>query len=402
MPDQDIVVVGAGISGLSFAYHAARAGRSVRVLEKGARAGGCIQSQRVDGGFWFELGAHTCYNSYQALLAMLEERGALGELLAREKAPFRLLRDGQIRKITQELALFELLTSAPRLLTSKKQGKSVREYYGRIVGAGNYARVFGPLFAAVPSQPADDFPAEMLFKSRTRRKDVPRSFTLKGGLSSAIEAIATVPGVTVETSAGVGAIEREGGGFVVRAGEASYRARQVVLAVPPPAGASLLRAVLPEVARALDSMKAATVETVGVVVRKGALALERVAGIIPLDGRFFSAVSRDVVSDPGYRGFSFHFKPGATLEARLSIVSEVLKVERKKLEHLAERQVVLPSPVVGHAAVVAEIDRVLADSGLFIAGNYFDGLSIEDCVNRSVREVGRLCGGNLHRPILDN
>lgn len=392
MADADLVVVGAGISGLSFAFHGAKAGRTVQVLEQTARAGGCLQSHRAPEGFWFELGAHTAYNSYQALLAMLEERGVLNQLLAREKAPFRLLRDGQLRKIGQELSLLELLVSAPRIVTARKGGKSVREYYGRLVGAGNYQRVFGPLFAAVPSQPADDFPAEMLFKKRSRRKDVPRSFTMQGGLSAAIEALAAAPGVAVETGAQVTAIEREGDAFVVRAGECLHRARHVAVAVPPPAAAGLLREAFPELAAALGRIKAATVETVGVVVRKEALSLERVAGIIPLDGSFFSAVSRDPVTDPAYRGFAFHFKPGQALEERLALIARVLGVGREKLEQVVERQVVLPSPVVGHGEVVRELDHRLAGTGLFLTGNYFDGLSIEDCVNRSVREVERLRG----------
>jgi protoporphyrinogen oxidase len=390
MVDADLVVVGAGISGLSFAHACARAGRTVRVLEQTARPGGCLQSQRAQGGFWFELGAHTCYSSYQALLAMLEDRGALKLLLPREKAPFRLLRDGQLRKISQELGLFELLVSAPRLVTTRKGGKTVREYYGRLVGAGNYQRVFGPLLAAVPSQPADDFPAEMLFKSRKRRKDVPKSFTMQAGLSSAIEALAATPGVSVETSATVTALERAGDGFVVHSGSGSYRARHVAVAVAPPAAVGLLRGAFPELAAALGQIKAATVETVGVVVRKEALTLERVAGIIPLDGRFFSAVSRDPVSDATYRGFAFHFKPGQSLDARLATIAQVLNVGQDRLEQVVERRVVLPSPVVGHAELVRELDALLAGTGLFITGNYFDGLSIEDCVNRSAREAARL------------
>ena len=392
MAEQDLVVVGGGISGMSLAQACAKAGRTVRVFEREARAGGCIQSHRIDGGFWFELGAHTCYNSYRSLLAILEERGALGELLPREKAPFRLMVGGEIRKIAKELGVLELLFSAPRLLTTKKQGQSVREYYGRLVGARNYQRVFGPLFAAVPSQPADDFPAEMLFKSRTRRKDVPRSFTLRGGLSTAVEAMAKAPGVAVETGAEVTALLRGGDGFLVRTGAAEHRARHVALAVPPPVGARLLREAFPEAAAALEKIKSATVETVGVAVRKEALSLERVAGIIPLDGRFFSAVSRDTVTDPSWRGFAFHFKPGGGRDERLGVIAETLKVERGRLEHVVERRVVLPSPVVGHADVVAELDRRLEGTGLFLTGNYFDGLSIEDCVNRSAREAARLLG----------
>src|SRR5512139_3132533 len=94
MPSHDVLVVGAGISGACFAYHAARAGRSVLVVEREARPGGCLSSERTPSGFWYELGAHTCYNSYGALLEVLEGCGLLGELQARGKPVLRFL-DGE-------------------------------------------------------------------------------------------------------------------------------------------------------------------------------------------------------------------------------------------------------------------------------------------------------------------
>jgi hypothetical protein len=140
----------------------------------------------------------------------------------------------------------------------------------------------------------------------------------------------------------------------------------------------------------LGRIKSATIESVGVVVRRELIPIDRVAGIVPLDGRFFSAVSRDIVPDDTYRGFAFHFRPGGALEKRLAVIAEVLQVSRANLEQVTERRVVLPSPVVGHADLVLEIDRLLTGTPLGITGNYFDGLSIEDCVTRSVREAARL------------
>ena len=55
----------AGVSGLSYAFRAAKAGRKVLVIEReAARVGGCLHSHRLADGYWFELGAHTTYNSY--------------------------------------------------------------------------------------------------------------------------------------------------------------------------------------------------------------------------------------------------------------------------------------------------------------------------------------------------
>ena len=75
MNNPEVVVVGAGISGLSFAWKAAQTGRQVLVLEERDRIGGCIYSCRYDDGYWYELGAHTVYNSYSGLLDIAIEAG---------------------------------------------------------------------------------------------------------------------------------------------------------------------------------------------------------------------------------------------------------------------------------------------------------------------------------------
>ena len=97
---------------------------------------------------------------------------------------------------------------------------------------------------------------------------------------------------------------------------------------------------------------------------------------------------------PGYRGFSFHFKSGRlTFEAKLKRVAEVLKVRQEDLQQAVQRESRLPSPVVGHGALVAEIDRSIASGKLFITGNYFAGMAVEDCIVRSKKEFQRLSGG---------
>jgi oxygen-dependent protoporphyrinogen oxidase len=47
--DADVVVVGAGLSGLTTAFQVMQQGRRVAVIEAAARPGGVIGSQRRDG-----------------------------------------------------------------------------------------------------------------------------------------------------------------------------------------------------------------------------------------------------------------------------------------------------------------------------------------------------------------
>ena len=78
----DLIVIGAGISGLAMAFEAKQAGLNVLVLEKEQRAGGCFESAMVEGedSFWLEMGTHTCFNSYGRLLKILEQLGLMDQL----------------------------------------------------------------------------------------------------------------------------------------------------------------------------------------------------------------------------------------------------------------------------------------------------------------------------------
>ena len=400
VPTNDVVVLGGGVSGLSFAFHAAQAGRSVHVVEQDPRAGGCIDTRTAPGGFWLELGAHTCYNSYGAFIELLEGLDLLSELQPRGKAVLRFL-DGDavapgknLGALLRRMSLWQLARSLPRMFGASPDGKTVRAHYGRIVGADNYERVLGPMLSAVPSQSADDFPADMLFKKRSRRKDVLRSFTLKGGLGAVAERIRRRPGITIATGRGATAVERDGTGFAVTLdGGERLRAELLAIATPPRTAARLLAGVVPAAAARVGEIGEATVDSVGVVVRADQVpAVPYSTFLIPRGDIFHSVVTRDVVADPSWRGFAFHFRPGHTEDEMLGRATALLQVARGDFAEVTRRRTVLPSPVLGHRDIVAALDAAVAALPLAVTGNWFAGLSIEDCVQRSRAEWQRVGG----------
>ncbi len=396
MDRYDMIIIGAGISGLSLAHWAVRSGRKTLVIEQSDRTGGCFHSHRFSGdaaGFWLELGAHTCYNSYDNLLCILEERQLLDRLLRREKVSFKMLVDSRIRSIPSQLNFLELLLSLPRLFTLKKNSASVASYYAKIVGQKNYERVFAPAFNAVLSQRADEFPADMLFNKRPgRRKEILKSFTLDGGLQTITDTLAAAPALQVATGTTVVSLSHADGVFrLVTQDGRSIESSALALATPPPVAARLLQVAFPELAGQLAQIRMETIETVGVAIRKEALTLGPVAGIIAVNDAFYSAVSRDTVPHDRYRGFSFHFRAGElSYDEKLRRIGEVLAVGPAELSQVVTRESRLPSPVVGHRRITGEIDRLLAGKRLLLTGNYFAGLAIEDCVTRSQSEFSRL------------
>jgi protoporphyrinogen oxidase len=391
----DVAVLGAGISGLAAAHHCARAGLRCLVLEESAQAGGCIHTVRASEGFWYELGAHTLYNSYGSLLDIMAALGLEGAIERRKKAPYRLFVEGQVRSIPSQLAMGELFASAWRAFTEKKVGRSVGDYYGRLVGKRNWRHVFSPLLSAVPCQRADDFPAEMLFKSRPRRKDFPRAFTLKSGLSTLVDRLTDQERVTLRVNAGARALARAERGYAITSADGTTTlVRNVLFALPPDVAARLLAPLLPEAAAALVQIQTAAIDSTGVMFARKELAFPRVAGLVPIDDVFFSAVSRDVVPDDRFRALAFHFRTGLTVDERLDRIAKVTGASRQTFGHISEHVSFLPSPGLGHADIARAIDQGIAGSRVYVAGNFFGGLAIEDCVLRATAEAGRLVSEN--------
>jgi UDP-galactopyranose mutase len=401
MADADVIVVGGGISGLSLAWKAAASGRRALVLEREERVGGCFQSHRSPDGYWFEMGAHTTYNSYGSFLDVVVGTGLAGEIVERgpARSRFALLRGDDLRLLTPQKVLLQLswLEAAvhfPGGVLRKKSGQTMYSWFAGLVGRRNYDRLLSAFFAAVPSQKADGFPAEgpgSLFKKRPRRKEFPRSFGLRRGLQSVCDAAAAAPGVTVLRGAGAVRVARAGAGFAVETADGRrLEAERCAVATPIDQAVALLRDDFHELALAIARVSTVTVESAGVVLPRGRSAVPECSFIVPVDDLFYSAVTRDPFPDPERRAFAFHFRPGVPREEKLARMAAVLRVPRAELPAPVETRRTLPAPALGHAEIVAEVDRLLAGGKLAVTGNYFAGLAIEDCVTRSNAEWARI------------
>mgnify|MGYP001095169267 CR=1 FL=1 len=115
------------------------------------------------------------------------------------------------------------------------------------------------------------------------------------------------------------------------------------------------------------------------------------AGLIAVDEAFNAMVSRDYLADGAYRGFSFHFRPGVlTPEDQEQRACAALGIAPAAIAGLARVHNRLPALRVGHGERVERIDTALAGTRLGITGNWFQGVSVEDCLTRSHQECERL------------
>ena len=340
------------------------------------------------------MGAHTCYSSYQNLLEIVETCGIKDTIIPRAKVPFTLFMNGKIKSIVSELNILELLVSIPNLFKLKKDGLSVKSYYSKIVGERNYHNVLSHFFNAVPSQKTDDFPADMMFKSREKRKDVLKNYTFKNGLQSVARAISARSGLNVFTNQNVNSVRYVDGLYEIRTADGGeYSAKTLVLATPSMVSSKLLKEINSGLSTHFGLLKAADVDSLGVIVRKENISMKPVAALISPNDVFFSVVSRDTVPDDNYRGFAFHFKPGLDDKTKRSRITEVLGVSMSKIEHTFSKLNTVPSLRLGHHEWLEKTNALLKnEKNLLLTGNYFGGMAIEDCVSRSRSEFDRLKG----------
>ncbi len=401
MSNPDVIVIGAGISGLSFAWKAAQAGRKVLVLEKQDRIGGCIYSYRYSDGYWYELGAHTVYNSYSGLLDIVKEADIADKLVQRGPARvnFGLLQNGKMDwltppKVLLRLNWLEAAVHAPLGIFRSKQGRTLSQYYSGLLGSRNFSRILSPFFAAVPSQRADDFPAEgpgSLFKKRTRRKEFPRSFGLPGGLQTVCNAIAEHPDIEVRLKSNVVGLRAANDDYVVNLEQGNeIRAPVAAIAAPHQKAAALVQDSLPDLAAAISRIETVILESMGTRVARSKCWMPECAFVVPVDDIFFSAVTRDPFPDQNWRAFAFHFRSGLTRERKIDRICDLLRVSSSDLNGLAEQHTTLPAPRINHSAIIGDIQSQLEGKRLALLGNFITGLAIEDCILRSQSEWHRV------------
>ena len=98
----DTIVIGGGISGISFTKELIDTHINSIVFEKN-KIGGCIDSQQYQD-IWFEMGAHTIYNSYSDTIKFIKKSKLENAIQSRIKLPFLLVKqDNKIQSIFRNI-----------------------------------------------------------------------------------------------------------------------------------------------------------------------------------------------------------------------------------------------------------------------------------------------------------
>ena len=431
MPEHDVVVVGAGISGLALAHRLKALGRDVLVLERAARPGGVIRTAH-EAGFQYEQGPSTLLGRPE-LLALAGELG-LGERVIEAKGPATrwVLKDGRLHPIPLSPPAFlktRLIRPCAKLglvrepfVARAPDGteESIAGFVRRRLGEDFLANLVDPfvsgIFAgdperlslrwALPRMHALELEHGSLIRGAIKKKKGPAPvasrhlLSFPAGLEELPRALARGLGDRLRCASAVRALERDGRGFRLDTGAGErFRARQVVLAVEADAAASLLDAIAAEQAKLLAAIPYVPLAVVFLGFRESEL--ER-----PFEGFGFLAARGEPVSMLGCLRASGLF-PDRAPAGMLGLVAYVGGRRQPELCALDDKALVervladlrrvlgvrgepaawavtrwpraIPQYELGHGRfieAVAALER--AAPGLRIAGSYTGGVSIPD------------------------
>jgi oxygen-dependent protoporphyrinogen oxidase len=253
----DVIVIGAGLSGLSCAWELRRQGLTSVVLESGEEPGGVIRSVRRDG-FLVECGPNSILPT-EGALTMIREAGLEGERVAAGAGLGRFVFvNGHLRRVPWVLSprggLRALLEPFVRRRVSGED-ETLRDFFTRRFGRQVHDRLAAPFVGGIYAGDTGELGMEGAFATLAGlERDFgsvslgylrsPRS-GVRRPLSSFRQGMATLPrglaqGLDIRYGAPVECVTSEGGQWVAHAAGAAFSARAVVCSAPAVRAAGLL------------------------------------------------------------------------------------------------------------------------------------------------------------------
>ena len=436
----DVVVVGAGLSGLVVANALRDAGLDVITTESSHRAGGVVGTRERDG-FRYETAANSALDDATTFAPLLETLGIAAKRIdATDRAAKRfIVRDGKLQPLPMSpQALLTTTTFSVRArvrllrepFVARAPGhveESVAAFARRRLGDEWLDYAIDPfvsgvhagdpetlsLRAAFPRLHALEQVHGSLLRGQLRRArarkgaPAPRSFSFIDGMQTLTDALAAR--VDVCTSTRTAIVPRPEGDHDVELTDVRstrhLRARAVVIATPADAAAALLASFAPQAAQPLEAIAYAPVAIVVSAYRREdvAHALDGFGFLVPsrerraVLGTLFSSTMFEGRAPAGHVLLTT-FVGGERNRESFARDDAALRgiVDRELASLLGARSPLwveivrwpraIPQYTLGHDARIAAIDQATARfPTLFFSANWRGGISLADCVARSQR-----------------
>jgi oxygen-dependent protoporphyrinogen oxidase len=288
----DVLIVGAGISGLTLGYRLQKQGKKVLLLEQQPHAGGVLRSSRM-GGYVFDWAANGVLNNAPDTVALVRDLG-LEFVPAAPSAKKRLLwHDGKLHTIpTTPPALLgsglfspleKLRLLAEMFVPKKAADESVFDFVARRFGHEVAEKIAQAAVSGITAGDAKGLSVAALFP-RLKALEVQHGSLLrsafklpkpttptqlcsfKGGMQSLPDALAVH--LEVLTNNAPQRLEARDGGYLVYSHSQQFYAKNVVLATPADVSAALLEELAPKSAAQLAKIQYAPAWVFGLAYRR--------------------------------------------------------------------------------------------------------------------------------------
>ncbi|MER8185334.1 protoporphyrinogen oxidase [Kitasatospora sp. NPDC094015] len=463
MAEPHVVVVGGGIAGLAAAAFLSAAPGRVTLLEGSDRLGGKLMAGEV-GGVRVDLGAESMLarRPEAVELARLVGLGPALEPPTPAKAAvwtrggLRLLPAGQLMGVPGDLDALAAsgvlspegldrarheVPAGPGEAREADEDVAIGAYVAARLGREVVDRLVEPLLGGVYAGRADEISLRAAVPALLPIVRAGGSLVegvgalagrasaggpvfqgLRGGIGTFPEAVAAycrAAGADLRTGSPVTELRRTPEGWRLVAGGERFSADAVVLAVPAPQAAALLRPELPAASTELDGIEYAGMALVTMAFRRTGPALPLTGSgflVPPVDGRSIKASTFSSnkwgwleraapesfllrTSLGRYREEQALGLPDEELVARsLADLERAVGLRAKPYDSAVTRWAGgLPQYPVGHLDRVARIRAAVAGAGaLAVCGAAYDGVGIPACIagaRRAVTELAQRAGG---------
>ncbi|MGP4007849.1 protoporphyrinogen oxidase [Streptomyces sp. 4N124] len=452
-----VVVIGGGVAGLAAAHRLVRRGVRVTVLEASDRVGGKLLPGDIAGAR-VDFGAESMLARRPEAVALAREVGLADRLQPPATASAAIWTRGALRPmpkghvmgvpgtasaltgVLSEEGLRRIERDADLPRTEVGEDVAVGAYVAERLGREVVDRLVEPLLggvyagdayrismrSAVPQlfqaarthQSLTEGVREIQAKAAAAQQTGPVFMGIEGGVGSLPLAVAESVrerGGEIVTGAAVTELRRESSGrWRVATGDRVLHADAVVVAVPAPAAAGLLRAEAPAAAAELSAVEYASMALVTLAYRRAETALPEGSGFLvpPVDGRTikastFASQKWGWIADRNPDLVVLRTSVGRYGETEIlqRADDELVDVSRHDLKAATgldatpvETRVTrwddgLPQYPVGHHARVARIrEHVAKLPGLAVCGAQYDGVGIPACIASAYAAVDQIHG----------
>lgn len=442
----EIIVIGAGISGLATAWFLKQRRHKVRVLEAASEPGGCLRTIARDG-FLIEAGPNSTLSKGGAFDELVSGVGlAADQIEANRLARRRFIVKGGMPVALPGSPIAFLRTplfsarGKLRLLAEPFIGRApdeetVAQFVRRRLGQEFLDWAIDPFVSGVYAGDPDRLSARAatakvyaleaeygsLIKGALARalrgkasgpQPVGKLVSFRSGMQALPHAIAATLGDAVQFGAGAEGLTRTANGrWQVRAGATAVEADRVVLAVAAEQAAQLLAPLDATLAAELRAIRYPPVMSV-------ALGFARSQVCHPLDGFGMLIPRREQRQTLGAL-FSSTLFPGRAPEGQVLVTAFIGGARNEAVAAMDEGAVAgavmsdlrallgiggdpvftlvnrwpraIPQYELGHLARIARVDAALAKlPGLYTRANWRDGISVADCVTNAQRLAANL------------